>query len=347
MHAHAAAHKKDDDQWMEIFYSKPAMKNAYLLERLPSGEFTEPCEQNRLQPGDDVRPGFRVFRRRAENLEFKLTNGSDITDDNSGTNYSLTHPDPGRYIVESGVLQYVGNVDAGLCRQACSRYGDRYVHIVFHAPLWEVAYAYFQRHATEWTPLPGEKMTTVCVHGQKTFELVIAARALVIAFHNGDDVWDSNEQANYHISLPGKYEIRDGKAIYLAPSDKDLQIDPKGSARPPASDKLNKTLTNVTKVSSQHTTHTTTTTTTTIPSPSYQGNTYPPAQQQTSTQQAKYDYYTQRPASGTTVKDPLPVPEQQINGDTSSGNTVPQQEEVAKDETASTQFKSSTVKQST
>lgn len=215
--------------WMEIFHSKPSMQRCHFIERHSNGEWSTPSIDNQLQDAGHIRSGFRVIRRRATPVEFALTDGTDRNwDDNDGKYYKLDAM-PGRYVVEHGIRR-VGEPNVDECRQAVLRRDDKYIHICFRADLWERCFANFQADANEWTEAPGEEMTLVPndeLNGQngRRFELIIKAKRLVVAFNNGNGVWDANHGDNYRIGLPGKYVFQDGCASYVGPSDLDVELD--------------------------------------------------------------------------------------------------------------------------
>lgn len=252
-----------DNNWMEIFHSKPSMPRCYFLEKRHDGTFTSPSPSNELRDAAHIRAGFRVMRRRATPVEFVLTNGTDRNwDDNNGRNYVLDAV-PGRYVVEHSIRR-VGDADPLECFQAVARSADRFVQLSFRADLWARCFVSYQRDGAEWTPAPGVEMKLEgsspptldappsaatasapptsataaaagvadakagdaprhALGGERRYFISIEAQRLALAFNDGGDVWDANGGANYLIGLPGKYEVGGDGVSYVSPSDIDLR----------------------------------------------------------------------------------------------------------------------------
>eukprot|EP00177_Eucheuma_denticulatum_P006804 GFKZ01012371.1.p1 GENE.GFKZ01012371.1~~GFKZ01012371.1.p1 ORF type:complete len:281 (-),score=33.45 GFKZ01012371.1:275-1117(-) len=214
--------------WIEIFHSKPSMKNMYLQEKLPDGTFTPPTPSSRLVDASHIRPAFRVYRTPARPIEFMLTNGTDRNwEDNHGANYHVSTP--GRYVVEHGIRR-VDDANTLECIQAVLRTADQWIQLEFRADLWEKCFCSYQKDGQPWTAAPGVEMTFVekpNVEG-KYFQIAIKAQTLHCAFNDGGEIWDSNMRNNYIIGHPGKYDIKDGAVIYVQPADNDSD-EPLGS----------------------------------------------------------------------------------------------------------------------
>lgn len=198
------------------------MAHCYLLEKLPSGDFTRPSPENELVDASYIRPGFRVLRLPARRIEFMLTNGTSRNwENNHGANYTIDAV-PGRYVIEHGIRR-VGDANAAECTQAALRTHDEYVQVLFRADLWGACFCTYKADDDPWTPAPGVEMKLVRQGEEegKVFELVLKAKEVQCAFNDGGEIWDSNLRQNYRIGHPGKYAVRDGKVVYRAPADKD------------------------------------------------------------------------------------------------------------------------------
>lgn len=197
------------------------MKNCYFLEKLSTGEFTKPSLKTCLVDASHVREGFRVYRLEFRRVEFMLTNGTDRNwEDNNGQNYVIDSP--GRYVIEHGIRR-VGEADATECYRTVCRPNDRFVELEFRADLWSCCYCSYQSDQKDWTPVPGEKMTTVDKDMEgKYYTITVEAQRLAFAFNDGGEIWDSNMAKNYVVGNPGKYVVTDGGAHYQSASKKDL-----------------------------------------------------------------------------------------------------------------------------
>lgn len=220
----ASASLTTPDKWFEIFHSKPSMKHCYLLEKLPSGEFTDPSPLNELVDASHIREGFRVIRLPARRIEFALTNGTARRwEDNNGANYVLDSV-PGRYVVEHGIRR-VGDTNAAECVQAALRTDDEYIQLEFRADLWQSCFCSYQGDGDPWTPAPGVEMTSIektDMQG-KFFQIEVKAKKLECAFNDGGDTWDSNMGKNYRVGHPGKFAVADGQVHYVSPAEKDKE----------------------------------------------------------------------------------------------------------------------------
>lgn len=220
MAAMTASKPAQPEGWIEIFHSKPSMKHCYLLEKLSDGTFSSPARSNELKDADHIREGFRVFRLPARRVEFVLTNGSNRNwEDNFGANYIVDSP--GRYVVEHGIRR-VGDANSAECVQATLRTEDQYIQIEFRADLWEKCFCCYQANDEPWTPAPGVEMILLekDVEG-RFFQIELKAERLTCAFNDGGEIWDSNLRKNYKIGHPGKYNMIDGKVVYMEPADRD------------------------------------------------------------------------------------------------------------------------------
>lgn len=219
----ASTHTPVAAEWIEVFHSKPSMARCYLLEKLPSGEFTSPSRQNQLRDASHIRDGFRVYRLPSRHIEFVLTNGSDrLWEDNHGRNYIIDAP--GRYVVEHGIRR-VGESNPRESIQMMCRPDDQWIHILFRADLWEACLCNYKVDDKEWTTAPGEPMKTVVNPHQdgKWFELQVKGNQIEFAFNDGGEIWDSNLRNNYKIGHPGKYIVTGGKVVYIEPADLDKE----------------------------------------------------------------------------------------------------------------------------
>lgn len=208
-------------KWIEVFHSKPYMRDCYMLEKLEDGAFSKPSPQTTLRDASHIRDGFRVFRMPFRRIEFVLTNGTDRNwEDNNGENYIIDAP--GRYVVEHGIRR-VDDADHHECYQTVIRLNDCFIQIYFRADLWDKCYCSFQIGDGEWTIAPGREMLLLSKRQPgRYFELVVKAPRLACAFNDGGDNWDSRMKNNYLIGCPGKYNICDGTVNYISPSDEDL-----------------------------------------------------------------------------------------------------------------------------
>lgn len=232
--------------WIEIFHSLPLWQRCFIVFRREEGEWC-PNAKFELQDASDVRPGFRVFRIHAKELEFYLTNGSSRNwENNGGKNYVVT--ESGRYIVSYCNIKRVADADVDRCIRAIrsrDRYGQRYrtdskkrvtvslprrfyaqmsrhVEIMYQAsPTWQRCFIIHCKDGATWLDAPGVQMHKHRSNAPDWYFIRLEAHNVVFALNDGGNQWDSNLDRNYKIGIPGKYTIKHGQCKYVGPTELD------------------------------------------------------------------------------------------------------------------------------
>mmetsp|Transcript_10554 Transcript_10554/g.22352 ORF Transcript_10554/g.22352 Transcript_10554/m.22352 type:complete len:225 (-) Transcript_10554:87-761(-) len=206
--------------WIEVFYSNTSWKKAFVVyKKNGAKEWSEP---EKMIPAEHIRETFKVFRIKAANVEFYITNGAKTfpkIEDCWGQMFKTDHS--GRYVVQNGgALKQVGEADVFECERAASSENEQYIEVLFSADLWEECFMVYGKNGEPFTEPPGSQMDRL-PNGQFAFR--IEAKSLVFALNDGGDVWDNNNENNYRIGYPGKYLIRDGKPNFISSSDADTK----------------------------------------------------------------------------------------------------------------------------
>lgn len=193
----------------------------------------------------NIRNGFRAFRIRATQLQFRLANGDQsMVDDNNGCDFVIESS--GRYVVHPGAssgsgLTRVSDVQLPDVLRPL-RPTDSTIELVFTtggsgSSSWRSAYVVYIPVASrdalsfsnassteEWLTLPMNKSAVHLQHGPRaTWTLCIDAQfGIDCAFNDGGNEWDSNQSQNYKIRLPGRYSIGNGYLQYEGVAQLDM-----------------------------------------------------------------------------------------------------------------------------
>lgn len=246
------------DSWIELYHSRPSWKLSQISFRknsedwVPFGKYqvrsclpslsttqfailsnknlqsSQPLTSQNLNKqlldASDIRPGFRAFRLRAIRLEFRFANEHATTiDSNLGRNYIIESP--GRYVVETASgCRRISDAQIADCLRPI-RPADKLIELIFRSPsIWRRCFVNFALEGdhdnSTWCKMPMHRQDDSTIW----FQRIEAPRGITCAFSDGARQWDSNNNSNYHIRLPGKYTAGGGFLIYCGPSDLDMHL---------------------------------------------------------------------------------------------------------------------------
>lgn len=201
---------------VEVYYYNARWTNAYIHYKVGNGDWTSIPGKKMITSTEQSGYTWKytIDLGTATEATVCFNNGNGSWDSRNQANYKVY---AGKYGIKEEKVTKLQQVIPSPEITATPHAGN-VAEVYYYNASWTTAYIHYKVGNGSWTSVPGKKMSASTEQSGYRWKYTIdlgTATEVTVCFNNGNDSWDSRNQANYKLSGAGMYGIKNGVVITL------------------------------------------------------------------------------------------------------------------------------------